>query len=142
MREINKIILHHTASCQLSCIEYYPILYNYHVNVRGYKDIGYHFIIDKFGNVKKCRDITEVGAHCYGHNKDSIGIALIGNYSKIQPSKEMRSALWNLICDLDYKYNNGQIFQVYNHSDFARTLCPGINASSLKYEINRYCNYV
>jgi hypothetical protein len=50
----------------------------WHVDERGWKDIGYHFLITKNGDVHKCRDISEVGAHAKGHNLDSVGICLTG----------------------------------------------------------------
>jgi N-acetylmuramoyl-L-alanine amidase len=43
-----------------------------------FKAIGYHYVIDVSGLVETGRHADEVGAHCQGHNANSIGICLIG----------------------------------------------------------------
>ena len=57
----------------------------WHVQDRGWSDIGYHFIIKRDGTVQTGRDLDhdgdifeEVGAHVEGYNKNSIGICLVG----------------------------------------------------------------
>lgn len=45
---------------------------------RGWKDIGYHFVIRTDGAVETGRRIDTQGAHVEGHNKDNVGICLIG----------------------------------------------------------------
>lgn len=45
---------------------------------RGWRDIGYHFVILVDGTIEVGRPIDEVGAHCYPHNTGSIGTCLIG----------------------------------------------------------------
>lgn len=45
---------------------------------KKWSDIGYHFVIETNGILRTGRPITQQGAHVYGHNKDNIGICLIG----------------------------------------------------------------
>ncbi len=45
---------------------------------KGWRKIGYHFVVRRSGAVEKGRDVNEVGSHCYGHNENSVGICLIG----------------------------------------------------------------
>tara|TARA_R110000868_G_scaffold189695_2_gene433111 strand:- start:159778 stop:160152 length:375 start_codon:yes stop_codon:yes gene_type:complete len=45
---------------------------------RGFRDVGYHFIIKRSGVVEVGRMMDEVGAHCKGYNAESIGTCLIG----------------------------------------------------------------
>lgn len=45
---------------------------------RGWSKIGYHYIITRDGSIQKGRDEEEVGAHVEGHNKNSLGICLVG----------------------------------------------------------------
>ena len=45
---------------------------------RGTRDIGYHFVIQRNGEVDEGRPIEQTGAHVKGHNHDSIGICYIG----------------------------------------------------------------
>ena len=45
---------------------------------QGYKSIGYHFVVRRDGTVETGRRLDEVGAHCAGHNRHSIGICYEG----------------------------------------------------------------
>ena len=45
---------------------------------KGYKSIGYHFVVRRDGTVETGRNLEEVGAHCQGHNRHSIGICYEG----------------------------------------------------------------
>lgn len=45
---------------------------------RGWRDVGYHFIIRRDGEIECGRMLTAVGAHARGYNKESIGTCLIG----------------------------------------------------------------
>lgn len=125
------IILHHTASSQKTCEQYYPILRNEHVNKRGYEDIGYHYIIDYLGNVVECRYLGYQGAHCRGHNSHSYGIALIGNYeAKHVVTFAQYYALKNLLA-LIRDNNKLDYLHLYPHNKLGHTLCPGSNAINM-----------
>jgi N-acetylmuramoyl-L-alanine amidase len=45
---------------------------------RGLRGIGFHFVIRESGQLERGRPLDEPGAHCLGHNGDSIGICLSG----------------------------------------------------------------
>ena len=45
---------------------------------RGYKSIGYHFVVRRDGTIETGRRLDEVGAHCQGHNRHSISICYEG----------------------------------------------------------------
>jgi N-acetylmuramoyl-L-alanine amidase len=76
MREINKIIVHCSATREGENFEVAEIR-KWHL-ARGFNDIGYHFYIDLYGEIHKGRDISKIGAHCKGHNRNSIGICYCG----------------------------------------------------------------
>ena len=76
MREINKIIVHCSATREGENYEVAEIR-KWHL-ARGFSDIGYHFYIDLYGEIHKGRDISKIGAHCKGHNRNSIGICYCG----------------------------------------------------------------
>ena len=76
MREINKIIIHCSATREGENFEVAEIR-KWHL-ARGFNDIGYHFYIDLYGEIHKGRDISKIGAHCKGHNRNSIGICYCG----------------------------------------------------------------
>ena len=71
-------------------------IYAYHVRANGWCDVGYNYLIDRFGRIWEGRagGITRpvLGAHTGGFNYDSFGVSLIGAYNKVQPSTEMLDA--------------------------------------------------
>ena len=73
MRSINEIIVHCSATREGQDITVDTIK-KWHVEGRGWSDIGYHFYIDISGKIWKGRDIDKTGAHCKNHNRNSIGI--------------------------------------------------------------------
>ena len=77
MREINRIILHCSATPEGEHISTETIR-DWHVNKRGWSDIGYHFVVLLDGTIEAGRPLDRVGAHTKGHNEDSIGICIVG----------------------------------------------------------------
>ncbi len=73
-KETKKIIVHcsDTVSGNAAAIR------NYHMTVKHWQDIGYHFVIDLDGMIEVGRKESLIGSHCRGENHDSIGICLIG----------------------------------------------------------------
>lgn len=74
MRAIRRHIVHCSASTHGDVKE----IRRWH-QARGWQDIGYHFVIRPDGEVEVGRMLHEMGAHCEGYNRDSIGTCLIGN---------------------------------------------------------------
>jgi len=48
------------------------------MEVLGWRDIGYHWLIERDAAVREGRPVSAVGAHCQGDNADSIGVCLVG----------------------------------------------------------------
>jgi hypothetical protein len=73
----------------------------YHVRSNGWNDIGYNFLVDKYGQVFEGRfggmERNVVGAHAQGFNTGSVGVALLGNYDSAAVTPAARSALTRLI---------------------------------------------
>ena len=77
MREIEKLIVHCSdtpASMDIGVAE----IRQWHVEERGWSDIGYHFVIRRDGTVEVGRPLAEAGAHTRGHNQNSVGVCLVG----------------------------------------------------------------
>ena len=72
MRLVKEIIIHCSATREGQQIPVDTIR-DWHL-AKGWNDIGYHFYIDLDGTINKGRDIDKIGAHCKGHNRNSIGI--------------------------------------------------------------------
>ena len=73
----------------------------YHVKGNGWNDIGYNFLVDKYGQVFEGRyggiDKNVIGAHAEGFNTGSIGVALLGTYGTAAPTAAAQTALANLL---------------------------------------------
>jgi uncharacterized protein with LGFP repeats len=106
---IKAVFVHHTAEAgNYACTDSPAIvrgLYAYHVQSNGWKDIGYNFVVDKCGTVFEGRkggvDLPVFGAHTYGFNRESAGIAVIGTYTDAPASAAAvtsvaRIAAWKL----------------------------------------------
>ena len=73
----------------------------YHVRGNGWDDIGYNFLVDKFGQIFEGRfggiEANVVGAHAQGFNTGSTGVAVLGNYGGTGISSAARAALVQLL---------------------------------------------
>ncbi|MDX6407299.1 MAG: hypothetical protein QOE13_370 [Gaiellaceae bacterium] len=73
----------------------------YHVKGNGWNDIGYNFLVDKYGQVFEGRyggaGKPVIGAHAEGFNTGSVGVAVLGTYGSSGPSSAARTALANLL---------------------------------------------
>jgi len=88
--------------------------------VRGWSGIGYHYVIRVDGVVDPGRPVEKTGAHVKGHNRDSIGICLIGT-DKF--TRAQWDALDKLLADLGQQFPN---VTVHGHSEFnSHKSCPG-----------------
>lgn len=127
-REIDAIVLHHTASPEEALT--WQQIRDYHIQERGFLDIGYHFGVvfdDKEWSVKPGRDVEHVGAHARGFNRTSIGVAVEGNYSMIELEPEPEELLVELCVELCKKYAITPE-RVFAHREVGstKTECPGL----------------
>ncbi|HEX5450178.1 MAG TPA: N-acetylmuramoyl-L-alanine amidase [Gaiellaceae bacterium] len=128
----------------------------YHVQGNGWNDIGYNFLVDRYGTVYEGRGggLTKnvVGAHAEGFNSGTVGVALIGNFSVATPPKAMQDALVNLLAwrlDVAHidplatvaytsggnlKFKAGKVVTLHaisGHRDTGPSECPGAKAYAL-----------
>jgi hypothetical protein len=129
-------------------------MYAYHVKSRGWCDLGYNFLVDKFGRAWEGRaggaQWPVLGAHTGAFNANSFGVSLIGNFDKVAPPQAMlettaRIVAWKL--DANYRSPLGtvvlgrsKLHVVSGHKDTKATACPGKNLYSklpwLKQRVN------
>lgn len=124
MRKINKIILHCSATREGQNFTVKDIT-NWHLQ-RGFKTIGYHFVVYLDGSVHKGREIAEIGAHCQGHNSNSIGICYIGGLDKNGKASDTRTpaqkaAIKELVAKMKADFPEATI---HGHNEFANKACP------------------
>jgi hypothetical protein len=153
---VHVAVVHHTAgSNSYTASQSAAIvrsIYVYHVQGNGWNDIGYNFLVDKYGQVFEGRygGMTRavIGAHAMGFNVGSVGVALIGNYSSATVTPAARAALVSLLAwrlDLAHvdpvsrvvrvstgnpRYPPGTavtLNAISGHRDTYPTSCPGAN---------------
>lgn len=100
---------------------------------RGFDDIGYHWIINIDGTIKKGRSVKFQGAHCRGYNDKSIGICYIGGLDDNGiPTNTMTSnqekALVTLCTQIKAKYAN---IQIIGHNQVSDKECPCFDVKEL-----------
>ena len=142
--EVHAGFVHHTVNANdYSRAEVPGIIrsiYAYHTKSRGWSDIGYNFLVDRFGRIWEGRyggiDRPVVGAHTLNYNDYAFAMSAIGNYDVTQPSSAMVAAYgalfaWKLsLHGVDASSTSQQVgskvFPAINgHRDAASTACPG-----------------
>jgi len=102
----------------------------FHQGSNGWSDIGYNFVVDRFGTIWEGRQggVTRpvIGAHAQGHNTNTVGIAGLGDFSSAGPGSAMVNAIGNLAgwkLSLSGTTPNGNT--VLGHRNVGQTGCPG-----------------
>ena len=128
----------------------------YHVQGNGWNDIGYNFLVDRFGTVYEGRgggvERNVIGAHAEGFNTGTTGIALLGNYTSAARPHAQQNALvrllaWRLdVAHVDprstvvytsggnAKFRAGKVVTlraISGHRDTGPSECPGAGAYAL-----------
>jgi hypothetical protein len=113
-----KLIVHHTDTSndyvdQAGAESQVRAIYYYHSVTQGWGDIGYNFLIDKFGTIYEGRysrgyaganpsgdDVSGrgvTGAHAQGWNSGTVGIAMLGTFTDQDVTPAARAALESLL---------------------------------------------
>ena len=153
------VVVHHTAgTSSYSAGQSASIvrgIYYYHAVTLDWGDIGYNFLVDKFGTVFEGRSGSvaapagrmSIGAHARGVNTGTMGISMMGDYSTVSPSDAQLSSVgkmagWFLkragISDVTgwaglhvwttERYQAGSTIsmpRILGHRDVGYTTCPG-----------------
>ena len=133
----DKLTLHHAACCSADDLEegkaqvYW--IQDFHQNGRGWNDIGYHFLVDRAGNIYQGRPETVIGAHVGGANTGNIGVCLLGCYHPPEAScfqtitPESRQSIVELFSWVSDTYGQSPAVLLGHRDYFGTTACPGDN---------------
>lgn len=113
----------------------------YHMDSRGWCDLGYNFVVDKWGNLYEGRagSLTQavIGVHASGYNTGTIGVSMLGTFVDVVPSDAMISSVAQIIGyrlgsygisplgTATYPGTGATLPAVIAHRDVAATACPG-----------------
>jgi hypothetical protein len=140
---VKAAVVHHTVDANGYSSSQVPKLirgiYAFHVNGRGWSDIGYNFLVDRFGRIWEGRyggTTLPVGrAHTADHNSWTTGMSVIGNYDTAAVPAAVTTALTQLIAwkaqvhefdPLDRAdIGSLSVPGVIGHRDAGQTACPG-----------------
>ena len=128
MRTITLIILHCSATRCNASYSFEQCRYD-HIHHRGWKDIGYHYYVERDGSLHAGRPETTIGAHCKHHNTHSIGVCYEGGLDAEGKACDTRTldqkaTLLKLITELRERYPQALIL---GHRD----LSPDLNGNGL-----------
>lgn len=145
-RKVDTIVVHHSASLFYTDA---AIIDKWHNN-KGWNGIGYHYVVNRNGDIQVGRPVEKQGAHVKHHNAHSIGVCFIGNFSYTDPmtlagSKQfIQGALLVKHLQELWRGREGNIIEprILGHREMpgAATECPG---KLVKMDLMRsYFDYV
>ncbi|NNU28126.1 N-acetylmuramoyl-L-alanine amidase [Isoptericola sediminis] len=153
--DVRAAAVHHTAGTNSYSEGQVPGIirgiYAYHAQTRGWGDIGYNFVVDKFGRLWEGRagGITAqtIGAHAQGYNSVSTGVSVLGNYESATVSNAAVGAVVDLLAwklalhgvpaDGSTTVDGTPLAHVFGHRDVGYTACPGRTLYEKLGEIRR-----
>lgn len=157
---VSAVVVHHTAQRNDYAPEDVPALiradHAYHVRARGWDDLGYNLLVDRFGRIWEGRagglERAVVGTHAQGFNTGTLGVAVLGDYTQTTATRPVLRALarvgahaartWafdpegrvTLRSKGSPRYRSGALARlprVFAHRDTSTTACPGSLADTL-----------
>jgi len=155
---IKAATIHHTADRNDYTADEVPAImramYAYHTLTRGWGDIGYNVVVDRFGRIFEGRygglASTVIGAHAGGFNTYTFGVSMLGNFDEVPVPQATVNAVAEIIAwklglygvdprgtttlvaaggaGTTSKYPNGTAVKlptIFAHRDVGNTVCPG-----------------
>ena len=159
---VDAVVVHHTVNANGYKPDDVPRLiqadYAYHVQTRGWPDLGYNLLVDQFGRVWEGRagglGRATIGTHAQGFNTGTLGVAMIGDMTQTTASHEAEKALARVVAYASStwgwdprgvvtltskgspRFASGQrvtLPRVFGHQQTGVTACPGSLQQRLPY---------
>ena len=140
MRKITELIIHCSATPEGR--DYTVADIDRWHKAKGWKSIGYHYVIYRDGSIHIGRPKEQIGAHCVGHNAHSLGICYIGGLRPTQPplkggevtykpadtrTEAQKAAMHTLIAQLLDEFPGATL---HGHNEFSNKACPSFKVPS------------
>ena len=106
----------------------------WHVQDNGWRDVGYHYIIRRNGEVELGRSIRDTGAHAAGYNHKSVSVCRVGgmaedNSAEANFTAQQWTALLDLVKQLKSNYPNADVI---GHNEISEKECPSFDVQKWK----------
>lgn len=126
---VQHIVVHHTSLPRAADYQGAATvrgIQHYHQNSRGWKDIGYHFLVGPDGKIFQGRPETVSGAHVIPNN-GKVGVCVIGDFENGQDTVTpvQREAVVGILTWLAGTYGVTPSSEIFGHRDWMSTDCPG-----------------
>jgi N-acetyl-anhydromuramyl-L-alanine amidase AmpD len=138
-RKIKGIIIHCSATKPSMDIGVEEIT-DWHVIGNKWSDIGYHYVIKRDGTLEHGRDVNKDGAHCKGHNKNTVGICLVGGVNdKGTPQDNFTppqyDTLESLVENLVWQDWVNVDAYIKGHNEFSSKACPSFDVQEWRDKV-------
>tara|TARA_R100000544_G_scaffold23973_2_gene12055 strand:+ start:377 stop:799 length:423 start_codon:yes stop_codon:yes gene_type:complete len=127
------IVIHCSATKEHMDVDA-ALIRKWHVNENGWRDIGYHYVIRRNGEVEIGRNTADTGAHASGYNHKSIGICVVGGMAEDGSAENnFTDKQWTALADrvkntlIDYPNA-----KVIGHNEISEKECPSFDVQKWK----------
>ncbi|MFW5690933.1 MAG: peptidoglycan recognition family protein [Chloroflexota bacterium] len=119
------VVIHHSVIDEGDSVATLRDVQNAHREDRGWADVGYHYVVGQEGIVYEGRDLRVRGTHVAGFNTGSVGVCLLGDFTRIEPTSQQISGAGALVEWLALRL---ALTHLAGHGEFnPGTQCPGTN---------------
>ncbi|HWO20106.1 MAG TPA: N-acetylmuramoyl-L-alanine amidase [Kofleriaceae bacterium] len=99
---------------------------SYHMDVKGWCDIGYHYLVSRDGRVWEGRPDTQLGSHAGGANTGNIGISIMGQHEATPVTQAQVDVIAGLVRGLATAHGVPMDrTRIKGHREYKSTSCPG-----------------
>ena len=119
-RHVDRVFIHCSASSQKSHDDI-SVIRKWHVEERGWRDVGYHYFIQRDGTIQRGRDLEWIPAAQRGHNEGTIAICLHGRVARDFTASQF-DALRRLCRTIADAYDGDVTF--HGHCEVSEKSCP------------------
>ncbi len=126
---VYRMAIHHTESPtldKLSPAARMRQIQSYHMDVKGWCDIGYHYLVSRDGQIWEGRPVTQLGSHAGGANTGNVGVALMGSHDTTPITETQIDSVASILRAVGSAYGIAiDRSVVKGHRQYKDTSCPG-----------------
>ena len=133
-KSTESIVIHCSAtksSMDIGLVE----IRKWHVEDNGWRDVGYHYLIRRNGEVELGRRHDDTGAHAAGYNHKTIGVCMVGGMADDNSAENnFTDKQWTSVSDLikQLKVNYPDV-NVIGHNEISSKECPSFDVQKWYY---------